>query len=194
MAKKKIPKAPKEIPYNARALLRHSYDQAVTHAARLASFAASPLLPGMEVLEDRQNELAMGDLISFGLHLRRLVEVPNTGPLVRNNAVEAIRDGKKGMIPVTTIVNKIIHHQRLEILRRQSDYMSAPDRTAESLKAWMEARRVGYYPLFAVEADTGGLIGLRVAEFVAAAYSGIVKPIVDYCEDCEFYLEDLDAD
>lgn len=194
MSKKKSAQVMKEIPYSARALLRHSYDQAITHAARLASFAASPLLAEMGVLEDRQNELAMGDLISLSLHLRRLLELSNTGDFVRTNSVEAVRNGKKTMIPITTIVNKVIHHQRLDILRRQSDYMAAPEHTDEALAAWMKARQVGLYPLFAVQADSGGLIGLRFAEFVVAAYRGIVRPIVDYCDDRQFYLEDLDVD
>lgn len=194
MARKKPAKAAEEIPYSARALLRHSYDQAITHAARLASFAASPLMAEMHALEDRQNELAMGDLVSLALHLRRLIEVTDTGIPVRGATVDAIREGKKGATPVTTVVNKIIHHRRLDILRRQSDCMPPPDRTNELLMAWLKARNVGYYPMFAVEADTGGMIGMQAAEFVSAAYRGVVKPIVDYCDERKFYLEDLDVD
>ena len=194
MSKKKSAKALKEIPYSSRSLLRHSYDQAITHAARLASFAASPLLAEMTNVEDRQNDLAIGDLISFALHLRRLIEVSNTGALIRGNSVEVTRDGNKAMIPVTTIMNKIIHHRRLDIFRRQTDYMAPPERTNEALMAWMKARTIGYYPLFAVQADSGGVIGIRLAEFVAAAYRGIVKPIVDYCDERKFYLEELEID
>ena len=72
--------------------------------------------------------------------------------------------------------------------------MAPPERTNEALMAWMKARTIGYYPLFAVQADSGGVIGIRLAEFVAAAYREIVKPIVDYCDERKFYLEDLDID
>lgn len=194
MSNKRAKNVRKEIPYGSRKLLRHSYDQVITDAARLASFAASPLLNEMGSLETRQDELAIGDLISFALHLRRLIEVSGAGALVRTSSVEAIRDSNKVMTPVTTIINKIIHNQRLEILRRESDFLMPPKVEDEAIVDWMKAQQISYFPMFTLRADSGGLIGLLFAKFVVAAHLGVTNKIVEYCEDLGFYLEEIDFD
>lgn len=194
MAKKKSAPAKEEILYSSRSLIRHAYDEVITRSARLASFSASPLLKDMSAVEDRQDELAIADLIVFALHLRRLIEMTNTGKIVRAASIELIREGKKENVPVTTIVNKIIHHRRLDILRRRSDFMAPPGPNGEALLEWLKARQEGLYPIMTVQADSGGFIGMRIADFILAAHQGITKPIVDYCDDRNLYLEDMDID
>lgn len=183
---------PNQIPYSSRSLIRHAYDQVITHTARLAAFAASLPFPDMSTIEDRQDKLATDDLIALSLHMRRLIEVSSTDRLVRAATVHGVDDGKRSDIPITRMINKIIHHRRLDILRRQSDYMPPPDGTNESFNKWLKARNVAYYPMIVVQSDIGGFTGVRIAEFVIAAHNGITTPIVEFCADRDLHLEELD--
>src|SRR5205823_1524590 len=115
-----------EIPFSSRGLIRHAYDQVVTRAARLVSFSVCPLLPDWPEIESRQDELAHDDLIAFALHVRRLIETTGIKHKVGNNTVVAFSDRKKQPTPIIKVINTIIHHQRIDIMRRKADFMPLP--------------------------------------------------------------------
>lgn len=118
MATKVSHKGVNEIPLSARPLVRHAYDQVITHTARLASYCASQLVSDWPEIEDRKDELARDDLIAFALHVRRLIETADIKKKVGNNIVTAFVNGKNQPTPIIKVINTIIHNQRLDILRR----------------------------------------------------------------------------
>lgn len=185
-------KAKREIPYFARGRIRHAYDQVITQAARLASFAACPPLPDGGAVEERQNALAIDDLIAFALHVRRLIETTGIANKVGKTPVVVFANGTKQSLPIIRVVNTIIHHRQIEILRRKSD-MSAPGIDI-SYTDWLEDRKRGHVPVVLTKSDRGGFIAFRIDSFVAAVIEGIVDPVVEHCDDRGLYLEDTDLD
>jgi hypothetical protein len=184
------------MPYASRNLIRHAYDEVITAAARLASFSVCPLLPGMENIEDRQNELAIGDLLTFSLHMRRLIEISEAE--VKQSTVEVLEvvenKSEDKSVPVWRVINIIIHHRRIEVMRRESDSIRTPLDTGEAMVAWLEARGRSYQPRVVVKSDKGSAVGFLLTNFINAAHEGVIDPIVEYCSERELDLEEFDSD
>jgi hypothetical protein len=77
-----------EIDYDAHRVIRHAYEEVLTACARLISFSTAG--PSIEdgPINERQELLAVEDLISFAIHARRLIE--NTGQKSRFSKVEIV--------------------------------------------------------------------------------------------------------
>jgi hypothetical protein len=57
------------------------------------------------------------------------------------------------------------------------------------MMAFMENYRKGIVPTVIVMSDRGSLVGFRLSNFLEAIATGIVEPLIEYCEEREFYLE-----
>jgi hypothetical protein len=69
-------------------LIRHAYEEVLTACARLISFSSGGPSIGYSLIDERQETLAVADLISFAIHARRLIE--NTGQKSRFNKIEIV--------------------------------------------------------------------------------------------------------
>lgn len=95
-------------------VVRSSYESCLDATARLAAYATSkPFLKAGEV-NGRQDVLASGDLISFCIHARRLID--NVGLYELTNQT-MIKCGDKTSLSLWKLLGALIHHNELEILR-----------------------------------------------------------------------------
>jgi hypothetical protein len=62
------------IDYDAHRVIRHAHEEVPTACARLISFSTGGPSIGDGPIDERQELLAMEDLINFGIHARRLIE------------------------------------------------------------------------------------------------------------------------
>jgi hypothetical protein len=66
----------------ARRVIRHAYEEVLTACARLVAFSTGSPPVGDGPIGERQEILAVEDLIKFAIHARRLIE--STGQKTRN--------------------------------------------------------------------------------------------------------------
>jgi hypothetical protein len=99
-------------------VIRHAYEGTLTACARLASFATGqPTDSDDGLIDSRQVLLATDDLIAFSINARRLIH--NSGSLKNfiDTNINVEMDGTNTTIPVTRVINIIIHHKFLRIVR-----------------------------------------------------------------------------
>src|SRR5665213_1386665 len=187
--KKKSTKAD-EFPRSQRVMIRHAYNETITLAARLVSFAACPPLPDWDAIEDRQEELATGDLIAFSLYLRRLIETVGIEQELRAMEMPAFEVGGPKRLPIVRVINTVIHHRWIHIVRRKSDTMQVDFKDQASYAAWSAARKEGFYPIITVKSDRGSLIAFRVDLMIGAVNDQILDRVIEYCDERLLFLED----
>src|SRR6266850_2351690 len=80
------------IDRDAHRIIRHAYEEVLTACARLISFSTGnpPVTDGP--ISERQETLAVEDLINFVIHARRLIE--STGQIAPFNKIEILFPGK----------------------------------------------------------------------------------------------------
>jgi hypothetical protein len=97
--------------------IRHAYEEVLTACARLVSFSTGspPVTDGP--ISERQDILAVEDLIQFAIHARRLIE--GTGQVTRFNKTEILvpKAPKHPHIRIWRVLNAILHHQTIMIIR-----------------------------------------------------------------------------
>lgn len=193
-AEKKNTKTKRELPYNSRKPIRHAYDKALTATARLLTFSLSGGFSDGPV-DERQGELAVDDLIALAIHGRRLIENTKAFDLISGAVITCgLASGPK-QVPVLRILNIVIHHLRIELIRRQSDIEPDLDfHTAEGLARFMKVRKERVVPSVMVKSDRGDSMFFRLTDLVKAFETQVLNPIVDYCDDRGLYLENLDTD
>lgn len=184
-----------EIPYGSRAPIRHAYDSVLTRLARLAAFSTCPLLSKWGEADQRLEDLAVDDLIALAIHLRRLLELTSQKAAASKVLMTAFVGGAPKQLPITRVANNLIHHTRLEILRRKSDFMPPPTREKpESWAEFLRASHIGLHPLAWLSSDQVENLAFRVDAFAEAIAKEVVAPVINYCDDNGLYLEELDRD
>jgi hypothetical protein len=113
------------IDRRAHRVIRHAYEEALTACARLISFSSGGPSIGDGPVTDRQEILAMEDLISFAIHARRLIET--TGQKSRFNKIEIVFSTRPIAFPdpqpklqkirIWKAITRVIHNQNVEIIR-----------------------------------------------------------------------------
>jgi len=107
------------IEIGSHGVIRNAYQNVLNACARLASFANGGPTTTDGPIDQQQEILAADDLVTFGIHARRLIE--NTAKAKRFTQVtvrQHLMPGKR--IPITRVINILVHHQHIVIAR--SDY------------------------------------------------------------------------
>lgn len=100
-----------------RKTIRADYEGCLDAMARLSAYATSkPFVDALEVNE-RQDILAVNDLINFCIHARRLIEGVELKDYVFQ---KTIKISESVELSIWKIINYFIHHDDLEIIRSQS--------------------------------------------------------------------------
>lgn len=192
-SKKTTEKPTPEIPYSSRKPIRHAYDKALTAVARLLSFSVCLSVTDGAV-DDRQGELAVDDLIALCIHGRRLVENARAFSLVKSATVSCPSPNGLEEVAILTVMNKVIHHLSINLVRRKSDLRITRVQDANDVANFLAADKVKLYPMVIVKSDRGSYLGFRLADLAIAFEKRILDPIVEYCEDRGLYLENMDPD
>jgi hypothetical protein len=186
------------IDHRAHRVIRHAYEEALTACARLISFSSGGPSIGDGPVTDRQEILAMEDLISFAIHARRLIET--TGQKSRFNKIEIVFSTRPIAFPdwqpklqkirIWKAITRVIHNQNVEVIR--------DTRTRAALsRSWMEVILSnlprGYFAPFAIVKSDEGIIVFPVRELIETFQDKILSPIIDLCSEHHLYLEDLDC-
>lgn len=183
-----------ELPYEARAPIRHAYDQVLTRLARLAAFGSCPLLTSWGEVDQRVEDLAIDDLIALAIHLRRLLDLTAMKQSASAITVLAGLESGPAQVPVTRILNGLIHHNSLSIARRKANMLPAPTKVDSSWIDWHEAFKVRIKPLVHLTSNEIPGLAFGVEEFSETVAVKVISAIVDYCGANDLYLEDLDID
>jgi hypothetical protein len=169
-------------------VIRHAYENVLTTSARLIAFATGkPSNSRNGYIEHRQDILAIDDLTIFAINSRRLME--NTSSLGRFSIVNinVISNLRWVPIPITRIINVIIHHKRLTISRSSvSQHFDFNDWSAEDWKG----KNLRYFsPMVMVVSDHNKRIAFELAKLIEIFELEILEPIVDLCEEEKLILD-----
>jgi hypothetical protein len=177
------------VKLGSRQVVKHSYENAITAAARLHSFATGNFSISGGPIQDRQELLATDDMLSLAFHSRRLID--NTMSLKRASQVLVQATVKPGLdyIPITRIINVLIHHKEIVSIRSEFDFdryfgKSIFDRWLNGI----EDRKIN--PICIVTSDKDALIGFRIKEFIEVYHKKIIEPIIDLCDENNLFLTD----
>jgi hypothetical protein len=185
------------IPYEAHRVIRHAYEGVLTACARLISFSTGGPSTGDGPINDRQELLAIEDLISFAIHARRLIET--TGQKSRFNKIEIVfhtrsialphRRGTLQKIRIWKAINGIIHNRKVEIIR---DTWSRDALTRSILEVMISNIPNGNFPPIIIVTSEEGTIIFPVRELIETFQDKVLAPIIDLCSEHHLSLEDLD--
>jgi hypothetical protein len=175
------------IDYGAHRVIRHAYEEVLTACARLISFSTGSPSIGDGPINDRQEMLAMEDLISFAIDARRLIET--TGQQSRFNKIEIVFSSRPIAFPnrsklqkirIWKAITRIIHNRNVEIIR------NTWSRDALS-KSFMEVMLSNipkeYFPPMVIVRSGEGTIVFPVQELIETFQYKILSPIIDLCSE-----------
>jgi hypothetical protein len=172
-------------------VIRHAYQNVLNACARLASFATSASPTTYGPIERQQKLLAADDLVTFGIHARRLIE--NTTKAERFTQVTVRHVSKSGeRIQITRIINILIHHKDIYIIMREEfKFTRDPDEMFRRYLYYLAADR--HFPAIVfVTSDRDQTISFQVRELVETFQAKVLNPIIDLCAEQDLLLEDLD--
>jgi hypothetical protein len=175
-------------------VIRHAYQNVLNACARLASFATSVPITTDGPIERQQELLAADDLVTFGIHARRLIE--NTTKAERFTQVTVRHVSKSGeweRIKVTRIINILIHHKDIYIItREQFKFTRDPEEMFRRYLYYLATDR--HFPaIVSVTSDRYQTISFQARELVETFQVKILNPIIDLCAEQDLFLEDLDS-
>jgi hypothetical protein len=146
-------------------------------------------------VDQRLEDLAVDDLIAASIHVRRLLELTAQKSMASKVMVSAFVRGEPQDLPLTRLINGVIHHTSMKVIRRRSDTLPAPTKdNPESFVQFYQAVYVGLHPVIWLSSDLVDHLAFRVDFFAAGIAKEILGPIVEYCDDNELYLEDMNLE
>jgi hypothetical protein len=179
------------IEIGSHGVIRHAYQNVLNACARLASFATSAPTTTDGPIEQQQELLAADDLVTFGIHARRLIE--NTAKAKRFTQVTVRQYLTRGRrIPITRVINILIHHQHIVIVR--SDFqleMQSSRNPIEVLIKYSGSKHRYFPPVIMLTSDQNQTISFEVGELIETFQAKVLNPIIDLCGEHSLHL-DLD--
>jgi hypothetical protein len=181
-----------------RRIIRHAYEEVLTACARLISFSTGGPSIGEGPIDERQELLAMEDLISFAIHGRRLIET--TGQQSRFNKIEIVfpsrpivlpRGSKLQKVRIWKVITRIIHNQNIKIIR-DTWAREALNRTTMEAMISNISNIPDYFPPMVITTSKEGTIVFPVRELIETFQDKILSPIIDLCSEHHLFLDDLD--
>ena len=164
-------------------VIRHAYENVLDSCARLACFATALPMKTDGPINERQEILAADDLVVFAINARRLID--NTASLVRFRSV-AIGVGKPGIVSLRRVINILIHHKGMRIMRSRYELNPNP----LEVVARSEWKHEYFPPPVAVTSDKNETISFGIKELIETFQSKVLTPILDLCAEQRLYLND----
>jgi hypothetical protein len=134
-------------------------------------------------INERQEILAADDLVVFAINARRLID--NTASLARFKSV-AIGVGKPGIVSLRRVINILIHHESMRIVRSRYELKPFP----LEVLARFEWKHEYLRPLVTVTSDKNETISFGIKELIETFQSKVLNPILDLCAEQSVYLDD----
>jgi hypothetical protein len=182
-------------------VIRHAYENALTACARLASFALSePINDAGHRISERQKILAANDLVVFAINARRLMDAVRllgqftrvTLPTVVKKD-QALAEPVKSDVAITKIINALIHHNALDIIRFMREVLPTGGLSAlEMMKRYEEVGDASFPPMIHVRSERY-LFVFRLKDILEIFARDVLDPIVDACDAYHLFL-DADRD
>ena len=178
-------------------LVRHALNESLNAAARVQSTANSVGHAGSRVVRSRGLELAIGDLVSFAIHVRRLVEVTESVGFAKEQEVGSwIPPGQEESplpsVMLWNVLNKIVHSRRLHILTNVKDFQVEYLGVKESSEALVERLFNGDHdelrPFAVLYSDRGNAQVIDLISLVNG-YDGLLDAVLEKCEENGLHLD-----
>ncbi|WP_299616865.1 hypothetical protein [Pelagibius sp.] len=178
-----------QIDGSSRSQIQQAYDHTVSYGARLAAFSACEPLRTFGPFHERQEQLAIDDLTSFGLHSRRLAELTQTRRLFRARGV--LVKGKHGATEKDPfdILNMVIHHKDLRIIRN----LMVLKLLIGKAPSWQGLNFEDWYsyisPVVYVKSDRNKEAAFILLPFLELFQKRVILRIVSICEENGIHLD-----
>jgi len=176
-------------------LIRHAYEGTIDRGARLATFATSKPLEAHTEIESRRTEQAIDDVLLFAVYARRLIERTSTKSLAQNVSIGLWDFAgsydhinfvlRSETIPFWKLLGILIHHQSIEVIRRQfdaklfagADFVHViPEMLVGTHVSWIQ-------PKIIVRSDRSKIYVFDSLQFIGAFQEKILSSAVVFCED-----------
>jgi hypothetical protein len=172
-------------------LVRLAYEQCLTAAARLASFSTSTRPKCDGPIEQRQDDLALDDLLIFAINARRLIH-NTTGSRIFGEIYcmpHAMPNAKK----ICSVIDLIIHHTSMLLVRDDGDIQLARLGRSPDITDLIQLKRNDIKPFVIVKSDQGRETGFLIENFIEVFQEKVLSVIIDFCADGGLFL-DFDRD
>ena len=177
-------------------LIKHAYEQVVTAAARLASFATGRPTASFGPISERQEMLVLDDLAHFAYHGRRLISLTGTQNKFRSIVIPGPPEIKNDLI-LTKILNIIIHHEDIIIVRTKLHAelikcKAEGGSEEEMMNILMRYKNPSNYlipVIVSVQSDHSDVTSFRLENLINVFESKILKDIINACSERKIYLD-----
>jgi hypothetical protein len=182
------------IEIGSHSVIRYAYENVLTACARLASFSTGGPTTTDGPISGQEEILEVDDLVSFAIHARRLIE--NTASRKRFKHV-VIRSYNLRTIPITRVINVLVHHKEIEIIRGLFKLELVTGRLSPIdalIKYGTEKTRKynkKFSPVVSITSDHGTTIALNIQQCIEVFQSKALNHILEICAEHGLYL-DLD--
>jgi len=181
-------------------LIRHEYEEVLTVCARLISFSTGgPSIDDGPIVE-RQEMLAVADLISFAIHARRLIE--NSGQKSRFRKIEIVFSGRPLVPSTETLARSKLQKVRIwkaitYIIHNTNVHVIRDARSRDALfRGWTAVILSNipreYFAPMAIVTSQEGTIFFPIRELIETFADKVLSPIIDLCAEDHLFLDDLD--
>jgi len=186
--------------YVSRELAKHAFGEVITRAARLASFGASDKLVVESDISEKQNLLALDDLLIFSIQARRLID-----------SAEMSKTARSVMVPLWSCVleqdlyryfesnrtinfwkflNAVIHSADIQLVRTQFQTALMLKRPEEDVvETFVKYHRKGSFrPKCFVITDRREVFVLDLAQVVEIFDQLVLVKVLDYWHEKRLFL------
>jgi hypothetical protein len=171
------------------AAIRHAYENVTTSSARLFSFSTGRAPTSDGPIADQQTLLASDDLVAFAIHGRRLIENTISGKRARHVLVPVATKDAKQYIPITKLINALIHHRDILILRTEQEVRIWSG--VRRLEDFLIANRKSIKPICFVTSEKESIM-FRIEEMVEVFQEKILEQIINLCAENRLWLERME--
>ncbi len=171
-------------------VIRHAYENALTTSARLYSFASGCEPTSDGPIEQRQEVLAGDDLLSFAIHARRLIDSTISMPRANRIEVQAFTKDGKVYVPVTRIINILIHHREVAVIRTAQHLRISMG--VSTIRDFMITDEPRIAPMCVAVSDKGKTIVFNIRALVERFQEQIIEPVIELCAEHSIFLESFD--
>jgi hypothetical protein len=183
-------------------LIRSSYDNALERCARLASYGTCTMVWDDSGVARRQDKLAADDLTEFAIHSRRLIENSNLRTFAQNVSVPLLkiqvghietryeRQGEN--INFWSILNLIIHHDVLKIIRHHYDAALVFNQRIPISTILDDPSEISFPPKLLIKSERRKPVIVDIGEMAKIFSKNILVVVVDFWTDEGLHLEGED--
>jgi hypothetical protein len=180
-----------KIDVRSQKIIRHDYEQALTACARLASYAAGEPIRTISAVHDRQQRLAIDDLVLFAIHSRRLME-KTTGKTSFDSAVIPLIDQRSDPkdISIWRVINTIVHYEDIEIVVSlgHAQVLGSEKTPEQALLDGSLGQK--HAPLLAIKSDRNSVALMELRSLMELFQESILDQIVDFCAERHLFLDE----